>query len=270
MKKIRNLLLTFIAVSAFSLNLINSASVKAATKEDVIAAAKAAGIPDTYIQNGKNLLETSSYSPEDYDNIIAKIKEYSGNSNDGVKDFLDDASDAVVPPQTQPAVTTEAGSQIQPAGNTAGNPVSAPAPAGNHSPVISGIIDKYSSMTPEERKEYIEGMTAAEKNEIIKNLDKDKQLEIINSLIDAGSEFGMNIAVDDLTDNKLTYSVRDNDGQIVDISSVGIVIGDTGKDYTAFILIAASVIVMSSAGIAVFAAMQKKAFGIQSDNGRDN
>ena len=261
MKKIRNLLLTFIAVSSLSLNFINTTSVKAATKEDVIAAAKSAGIPETDIQNGINFLESSSYTPEQYDKMIDKINELAVKKDEGIKDALDNASGAVIPSQTQPAVTT---------GETGAAQQTQPGAAGNQSSVISGIADKYSSMTPEEKKDYIAGMTAAEKNEIIKSIDKDKQLEIINSLIDAGSEFGMNIAVDDLTDNKLTYSVRDNDGQIVDISSVGIVIGDTGKDYTAFILIAASVIVMSSAGIAVFAAMQKKAFGIQSDNGRDN
>ena len=262
--------MTFIAISSFSLNFINTTSVKAATKEDVIAAAQAAGIPDTYIQNGINLLESNSYSPQDYDNIIAKIKEYSDSSNGGVEDFLEDNSGAGAPSQTQPAVTTGAAEQTQSAGNAAGNPVSNPSAAGNQSSVVAGIVDKYASMTPEEKKEYIEGMTAAEKNEIIKNLDKDKQLEIINSLIDAGSEFGMNITVDGLTDNALTYSVRDNDGQIVDISSVGVIVGDTGIDYTAFILIAAAVIVMSCAGIAAFAVIQRKALGTQSDHRRDN
>jgi len=53
-----------------------SLSASAATKEDVIAAARAAGFPEVYVQAGINKLNEEEYTSEDYDSFIAALHTY--------------------------------------------------------------------------------------------------------------------------------------------------------------------------------------------------
>jgi hypothetical protein len=94
-------------------------------------------------------------------------------------------------------------------------------------------------------------MPQSEKNQILKNLDKEKQMEIINSMIDASSALGMNVSVDSFSKDKIEYSIRDDKGGVVDISSIGVIVDDTGIDYTALYLTAAGVVLASAAGIII-------------------
>ena len=50
-----------------------SLSASATTKEDVIAAARAAGFPEVYVQAGINKLNEEEYTSEDYDSFIAAL-----------------------------------------------------------------------------------------------------------------------------------------------------------------------------------------------------
>ncbi|MBP1568136.1 MAG: hypothetical protein J6U36_05790, partial [Oscillospiraceae bacterium] len=50
---------------------------------------------------------------------------------------------------------------------------------------------------------------------------------------------------------KIEYSIRDDKGSVVDISSIGVIVDDTGIDYTALYLTAAGVVLASAAGIII-------------------
>lgn len=106
-------------------------------------------------------------------------------------------------------------------------------------------------MTTEEKKEFISSLSSQEKNSIIKNLPNEDKIEIINELINTGSQLGMNFTVDEFTKDSLAFSVRDDKGDLVDVSSMGIVIDETGINYSKIMIICAVVVLLSLIGIAI-------------------
>jgi hypothetical protein len=227
----------------------------AATEADVIAAARAAGFPETYVQQGANYISGTEYTPEQYDKMVSAILSYTGRTDEAIKQYLgEDAVPDSSSEEEQPAVNEEASSGEQNAAaeseGSTGEPPASQGAAENAAPAAEQKTD-FSKMTDEEKDEYIKNMPQAEKNQILKNLDKEKQMEIINSMIDASSALGMNVSVDSFSKEKIEYSIRDDKGGVVDISSIGVIVDDTGIDYTALYLTAAGVVLASAAGIIV-------------------
>ena len=51
----------------------------------------------------------------------------------------------------------------------------------------------------------------------------------------SGKAMGFYFTVDDLEDDKLTISARDEEGKLIDVSSMGVVVDDTGISHTGLI-----------------------------------
>ena len=265
MKKVLSSVSAFLVAATFAA-CYGKDYVSAATKEDVIAAARAAGFSESYVQQGINYLESGNYTPEQYDKMIATINSYSGRTEEAIRDYLGGGSNPdPVPPEenienNSPSVTesenipaAEPDTPVQ--DNSETNPDTQ-----QQNPAV--VPEKYnpdfSSMTEEEKNDYIAGLSAAEKNQIIQDLDRETQLQIIDNLIDASSSLGLNVSVDNLTKDKIEYSIRDNEGGIVDISSMGVIVDDTGIDYTILILCALTLILLSAGGIMASAVYMNK------------
>ena len=226
----------------------------AATEADVIAAARAAGFPETYVQQGANYISGTEYTPEQYDKMVSAILSYTGRTDEAIKQYLGEDAVPDSSEEEQQAVNEEASSGEQNAAaeseGSTGEQTASQGAAENVAPAAEQKTD-FSKMTDEEKDEFIKNMPQAEKNQILKNLDKEKQMEIINSMIDASSALGMNVSVDSFSKEKIEYSIRDDKGGVVDISSIGVIVDDTGIDYTALYLTAAGVVLASAAGIIV-------------------
>ncbi len=250
-------------------------SVSAATKEDVIAAARAAGFPESYVQQGANYLEGMEYTSEQYDKMVSEILGYTGRTDEAIALYLGESGGSSSDNQTEPSQPEQGSSgqaeekQPEAGQDTAGNDASSqtPAAAADQSSQENSaqpaeekkdIKSEFASMTPEEQKEYIKNMPQAEKNQILKNLDRETQMEIINNLIDASASLGMNVSVDSFTKDKIEYSIRDDKGDVVDISSIGVIVDDTGIDYTALYLTAAGIVFVSAAGLTLISRSLKK------------
>ena len=249
MNRIKKSILSFAVSASMILMLKNTVSVSAATKEDVVAAARDAGFSEVYIQQGINYLEANpNYTSADYDSMIVALYNYAETVDKAFDEYLDKkdppASDPSDPSQTQPPAQQTTPSQTE----SQTNPVQ---------PTDTPKKD-YASMTPEEKKNYVAGLTNQEKNQILKDLDKDKQLEIINGIIDASSALGMNVTVDELTGDSIKYSIRNDEGNIVDSSAMGVIIDDTGFNYTALILSSLAVIILSGSGIVLLSVRQRR------------
>ncbi len=250
MKINKKSILSFTVAACMTLMLKNAVEVSAATKEDVIAAAREAGFSEVYIQQGINYLEANpGYTSDDYDRMIVSLNNYAASVDKSIDQYFQNkppVNDPVVTePPAQQTEPSQSGEQTEPVEQT--KPVKQP----------EAPEKDYASMTPEEKKDYIAGLTNEQKNQILKDLDKDQQLEIINGLIDAGSALGMNVTVDELTGDKITYSVRNDDGKIVDNASMGVIIDDTGINYTALILSSLGVILLSASGL-IFLSLRQK------------
>lgn len=252
---VKKTLAAFSALAAASVLSLSAASVSAATKEDVIAAAYSAGFPETYVQQGMNYLETNTYTPEQYDQMVAALLSYTGRTDEAIKQYL---GDAYVPSASEESSSSEeqsSGASQESSGNTesSGSDTASSEGSSPDAGAAAPAEKTFSEMTESEKDEYISNLSQAEKNQILKDLDRDKQLEIINSMIDASSALGMNVSLDSLTKEKIEYSIRNNEGDVVDISSIGVIVDDTGIDYTLLYLVSAGVVLASAAGIYLIA-----------------
>ena len=154
-------------------------------------------------------------------------------------------------------------------GNSSNNSSSSNNTSGNGSNNSSGNLDddlrpisvaEFIKMTLEEKKEFINtlsddekavflgSLTNEERNSIIKALPTDTKIDILSNFIDAGNSMGLNMQIEDLENDKLSMSIRDDEGKLIDVSNVGVTVADTGYDYKLFALIGGAVILASLLG----------------------
>ena len=114
-------------------------------------------------------------------------------------------------------------------------------------------IDFVNSLPENERQNFIANLTNEERNSILKQLSADEKISILSNFVDFGNTMGLNFQIDNITDESLAMSVRNKDGDLVDISTVGVSVEDTGYDYRLFAVIASSAILLSAFGIYIIA-----------------
>ena len=76
------------AVALIPFAACNAQTVSAATEADVIAAARAAGFPETYVQQGANYLAGTEYTSEQYDKMVDALLGYTGRTDEAIKQYL--------------------------------------------------------------------------------------------------------------------------------------------------------------------------------------
>jgi len=104
------------------------------------------------------------------------------------------------------------------------------------------------SLPVEQRAAYLAGLTPAERKSLLKQVGKDVQADILKDFVDAGETLGMHVSIDKVGDGQIDYSVRDGDGTLVDSSSIGNTVDDTGWDMTLPVVGSAGTIVLSIGG----------------------
>ena len=105
------------------------------------------------------------------------------------------------------------------------------------------------SLPEDERQAFLRSLSASERNSILKQLDTDSQAEIAQGFVDLSRQLGMNITVDSIGSGGIDYSVRDSDGTIIDVSSIGTQIDDTGWNTTLPVLGGGCAILFSVGGM---------------------
>lgn len=231
-----------------------SFTANATTADDVAAVARSYGYSEEDIQAGYN--EYYSH-PEDYpserlDRAIAKLH--------------------------------EAGRQIVTTGPQSSDPVivttTASAPDGNESPATpqsSGITltasdgttftrisrEEFIKMSYQQKMAYISSFTPAQQQAIIDDLSPEEyrslmkqtpaeqKVQIVGTLSEAAEEMGLNITVDEITDDSLTLAMRNDKGELVNVSTAGASVEDTGYDRRGIIAFAGILIGLSISAVIV-------------------
>ena len=83
-------------------------------------------------------------------------------------------------------------------------------------------------------------------------------VEILESMADITSKLGLTLSVDELKDDNIVLSVKDEDGKLVALSAVSDTVAATGYDKRGILALAA---VISALGISAAAVTVKKSFG---------
>lgn len=250
----------------------------ATTVDDVIAAAYAAGIPEQYIQEGIATYSGGNYTSEQCDAAIAYIYSYQADVDQKIEETLNpggssEQTTTAAPAQTTPQTTQQQQIQQSPVEQEEAPAVENAAPEEQTpaAPTISKEeqtafinmtleekIEYVSNMPPEIRSEYIGTLTTEQRNSIVKQLSVEDKAEILNQFLNVGDALGLNLTVDEMTENNIVISARNQDGQLVDVSTLGISVENTGYSYTMPILVAVGLAVIGVGGIAGLMLSAKK------------
>lgn len=215
--------------------MLSSMSASAATEADVINAVRANGWPDWMVQTVSNSIAGGSFTSEQYDQMIAQIGAYDAEIEKQLAEQL-----GVTLPEKEEA----------PTGNTSGSTSESTGNSGTG----------FSDMTLEEKKAYLESMTEAEKqaflsslsaedrNSLIKQMGLSQKAELVAGFKDILSEFGITVAIDELTDENISISTLDENGNILGISSMSMKVDPTGSSRALPIIGGTGLLLVSAAG----------------------
>lgn len=272
-------------------------SANAATPEEAAALARSMGLPESIIQAGWNKYyeNPEMYPPELIDSYMATLR---GMNQDMINQLLIDNGFAPSTPTTTagPAVTTltqdkttsvtttEAVNSSEADGNSDNNSngngsagktdktdsdkITLTLPDGSTFDRISSkefsamTLDekrKYiASLSPEQKTAFLENMSPEDYKSLLKQLPLNNKAEILDSMADITSKLGLTLSVDELKDDNIVLSVKDEDGKLVALSAVSDTVAATGYDKRGILALAA---VISSLGISAAAVTVKKSFG---------
>ncbi len=202
------------AIAAVSVISTASMSVSAATKEDVIAAARGAGFLEEYVMVLQNWLNGNKFNSDQYDTMVGMLY--------GAGEEMDEVA-------------------LQYFGKTV------------------------AEMKGEKEQEAEENGTAVDDSWLVEIADKmndDNITEILNEMVSAGKELGLDVTFEKKGDKEYTLTVKDKDGNIQLITPIGKLVDRTGvseeKNNAVLPLAFAGVTAIGCAGAFVLAKSIKK------------
>lgn len=238
-----------------------SFSAYSATVDECAEVARSYGVSESAIQSAYNAYYANpdKYTSEDFDVIIDTLHLYGTDSDAAIKAYfgITDNPDTPETPETptQPATTAPADDN---------NSSSAETTTVTEKDIsfadmdINQKADYINSLPESERSSFIENLSTEERNSIIKQLPIDDKTELLSRFAEAGKQMGLNMTVDEITNDSVSLSVRNDEGVLVDQSSMGVIVEDTGYDYRMIFALVSAGIIASSAGIfLIFRKMSK-------------
>lgn len=257
-------------------------SASCATPEEAEAIARQYGVPEETLQSFWNEYYTNPelYPPDVIDEMIEQFIQY----KDSIVTNVMPNPDATVPPAattTTTAVTqTTAVTDVTAAdnNNSDNNINTTPAvtddgsltltmPDGstitriNTEQFISLSYDDkmayLSTFTTEQQTVIINNFTPEEYKSMLRQLPAEKKLDVIDSLSSISESFGVNLTVDEMTDNSLSFSMKNHDGELIGVGSVNNAVENTGYDRRGILALTASLV---STGIAGLFILVRKCF----------
>ena len=271
MKKISALLLSLCASAAACACLALPVSAEGSV-EDVYAALRGIGFPESMIQEAKTQYQSTphdengmtiegNYYPYDVladmvelyeDQIWDKVGEQFGVSGAEIRRSM----------QQQPAVTGTSADSNTPAETTQTTPAPVQVSVQTQVPFVNMTLEEkqdYVASLPEaERAPFLASLTTRERNSVIRQMDTNSQAEIADSFIGLGEQLGMHVTVDHIGDGRIDYSVRNGQGTLIDVSTVGTSVDDTGWDTTLPVLGGGGMIFGALGGLAVLTRRSRK------------
>ncbi len=86
------------------------------------------------------------------------------------------------------------------------------------------------TFTPEQQTVIINNLTPQEYRSLMKQLPTDQKADVLNDMTDVASDLGLNLSVDEMTDNNVVVSFKDENGELVAVAQAGDIVQNTGYD----------------------------------------
>ncbi len=255
-----------IAAAALIALVATPLSASAATPEEAAAIARSYGVSEETIQQCWNeyYANPELYPPEEIDNLLSQFIER-----------MESVSTTVPynPDAKPPVVTTAANSNPDKNNSKPSTQVTLKTPDGNTFTRVSpedfiamSYEDKQtylSTFTPEQQAVIMENLTPEEYKSLLKQMPTDNKLNVIDGMTDIANGFGLNVNVDEITDENVILSIKNKDGELVAVSSAKETVENTGYDRRGIFAGAAALIFAGTAGMFL---LVKKCFK-KSENG---
>lgn len=247
MKKMRfyKKLAAVIAAAAVTAIPMSTMTASATTVGDVIGAAYAAGWPDWMIQEAINTYSGGNYTSEQCDKAISMIYQYDEEAAKQIEDQL-----GIKPP---------AASTTAPKDDTVTTTTTTTRKSDNNF-INASLEDKknyLNSMTDKEKEQFINSLTPSERNSILKQLSAEDKAQLLANFMDVGKEFGITFNIDDISGDNLTVSAVDENGKLINVTSMSVKVDPTGYSYTMPIVISGGLLLLSVGGIALVTRKKK-------------
>jgi hypothetical protein len=113
------------------------------------------------------------------------------------------------------------------------------------------------SMSDKEKQDFINSMTPSERNSVLKLLSAEDKAELLANFMDVGKEFGINFNIDELSGDNLVVSAVDENGKLVNVTSMSVTVDPTGYSYTVPVVVSGAMLLLSVGGIALITRSKK-------------
>ncbi len=234
-------------------------SASAATPEEAAEIARSYGISEETIQQCWNEFYANPelYPPEEIDRILAEF----------IAKMEDVSTTVPYNPDAKPPVITTTANSDSDKDDPASTQIELKTPDGKTFSRISAkdfIAMSYedkqtylSTFTPEQQAVIMANLTPEEYKSLLKQIPTDNKLEVIGGLTDIANRFGLNVNVDEITDENVVLSIKNKEGELVAVSSAKETVENTGYDRRGIFAGAAALIFAGAAGMFV---LVKKCF----------
>lgn len=249
----------------------------ATTVDDVARVARELGYGEDVIQKGYNnyYAEPDKYTSEDLDKAIAQLYETSGI-------ILTTAPQNPQPAVTTTTVTTEsdtsnnttgAGENTSPDdGNSNDNTnndnnvggITLQMPDGSEFTRITADdfiklsydekMNYIRNFTPEQQQVIFDNLTPEEHKSLLKQLPVEQKIEVVDSMASVGETLGINVSVEEISEDNISLSMRNDEGELVGIANAGTsLVEDTGYDRRGILALSAGLITIAGILLAAVA-----------------
>lgn len=228
----------------------------ATTVDDVAAVARSYGYSEDLIMQGYNhyYQNPGKYTSADFDLAIAELHKAGGVIvTTGVYDpsgYQTTTTTSAAPVTT----TTKSGSAVNSSTvTTTASNVATPVPDASDSDEITlttsdgttftrmsseafiklSYEDKMAylrTFTPEQQQIIINNLSPEEYRSLLKQLPTDQKMEVIDNISNAVDSMGMNITVDEISDDSISVAMRNEEGDLLGVANAGVIVEDTGYD----------------------------------------
>lgn len=251
----RKFSLTFATLAVFCMSGISASAI---TPDDVANKARAAGWPETLIQEGYNAWSSGEYTEEDLQTAYDSVTTYDEKAKKMAENTLGIELPDIEPDTSAGGGVSSDGSSIGAIPSAGGGAAESPEEDNTWRIPSNDFIDMslvekqeyIDSLTPEQQQAFMQSMTTEERNSILKQLPAEEKAELVENLVDSASTMGVTVSVDDVSQENISVTMRNEDGVIIDKSVVGeVAIDETGIDYSGKWILAGVGALASVAGI---------------------
>lgn len=237
--------------------LSTSMTAYSATIDDVAQVARKLGYPEDTIQQGYNryYMNPDQYTAEDLDKAIAELYASMG--------IVVTTSSQIQPSETTTTTVVindnSNASTTVPSNNTGG--ITLKTDDGSEFTRISEEefialsyeekMNYISTFTPEQQQIIIDNLSSEEYKSLLKQLPVDQKVQVADSMISFAETFDLNVSIDEITEDNISLSMRNEEGELVGIANAGIIVEDTGYNRTGILALSAGFILIAGILIAL-------------------